>query len=124
MLFSGLNAGEELSAPSENSVRLTLKPKLCVLNNARQVCVDEVIIEWESDTIIDACLFRSDSLQPRQCWQKSHHGQWVEPVRLRENLTFELLSGDQKLASASVKVLHSYTRPLQRRRSRHPWSLF
>lgn len=111
-------------ASLENVVSMTIKPKLCILNNVRQNCDDIVIISWKAHIPRTLCLYASFQSKVMTCWPKSLQGKTEQKIKTQESILFLLKQQELVVAQQSIKVIKNFNPRKRRARKRHPWSIF
>ena len=112
------------STPLKNTVTLTVKPKLCILNNERQTRKDKIIISWKSNSALSLCLFSNKKQSSLACWHDSWSGETEQLIKTQESLMFYLKDEQKIVAQKKLEVFKNFAKRNKRSRKRHPWSIF
>jgi hypothetical protein len=108
----------------DKSITLTVKPKICVLNNQRENCKDKLVISWQSQKVQSLCLYSSQKEGDLACWRESYSGETEQLIKTKESLLFYLKRNGIIVAQQKLEVFKSFAKRNKRSRKRHPWSLF
>lgn len=104
-------------------IEFSLKPRLCVLTEAEEVCYDELEVRWQTAKQMNLCLYRNDFDKPLACWQRAREGAHRFALSTTANVTFYLREDEQGLeVSEAFEVIHDNQQ--YRRQRRNPWSFF
>ena len=109
-----------------NTVELTVKPRLCIVDRRTPVCDARFEIAWRSARSGDYCVFSDDASQPLHCWTRQDAGEHVDERRASEAFRYLMRAGDdpQTVAEAEVEVLRVDSDDRRRsRRTRHVWDV-
>jgi len=112
--------------PPNGSVRLEVKPVLCVTDNRNPSCDLSFLIMWQSSTIGYYCLFSDFGDGPLRCWAEERLGQMTDERTFDESFTFWMTGEDlaSRLAEVDVEVLRLDSDDRRRRRrTRHVWDI-
>lgn len=124
-VFIGLSLlFSEVTIAQENKDIIHISPRSCLIEKAEQPCEKEIVLNWRLSHSLNFCI-STDKKQYLFCNGESHSGQEVLLSHLERTTTFivtENQSGDI-LARIVVYVVTNKTQA-QRRRYRHPWSIF
>ena len=119
---------------TEGDVEMTIKPKVCQVNRAGDICEMTINIAWQALLPLDTCLYQQAKNQTQTqdknktlCWQNTKVADTKLAIKLSENTLFTLeqqtpevnLVLAQQLISVNSTVPKNY-----RRRLRADWSLF
>lgn len=101
----------------------SMKPRICVLTEADEMCYDELEVQWQSDRKMNLCLYRKGFEKPLNCWSRATAGQHRFVLATAENVTFYLREQEHGLeVSEAFEVIHDHKQ--YRRARRNPWSFF
>jgi hypothetical protein len=105
-------------------IHFSIKPRLCVLNAAEEVCRDELQVRWESPVERSLCLFQSEKPTPLRCWENARHGEFQFELTASVTTDFQLREqvSDKPLSAQQFQVV--YNDKKFRRARRNPWSFF
>ena len=109
-----------------NSMRLTVKPVLCLTDNRNPSCDMSFLVVWQSGETGYYCLFNDFTEAPVRCWSEELAGQLSEDRIVRENFSYWMTGSnpDSRLAEVMVEVLHMDSDDRRRRRrTRHVWDI-
>ncbi|HEY7772239.1 MAG TPA: DUF3019 domain-containing protein [Marinagarivorans sp.] len=117
-------ANTALAASQSNVIELTIKPKVCVLNNDNETCLDELNINWRSDNTRSLCLYQKRQPTPLACWENTNKGSHTMALNTNTSLNFLLRESqhDELLASETFEVIHDHKQ--YRRARRNAWAFF
>lgn len=110
----------------DGSLRMTVKPVLCIVDKKTPSCRMSFLVLWESAETGYYCLFNDFGEAPVRCWSDALTGR-TEDERVVENdfeywMTSDL--GEHKLAAVTVEVLRMDSEDRRRkRRTRHVWDI-
>lgn len=121
---------------TERDIEMTIKPKVCQVNRAGDICEMTINIAWQALLPLDTCLYQRAKNQSQEqtqdknktlCWQNTKAADTKLAIKLSENTLFTLeqqtpevnLVLAQQLISVNSTVPKNY-----RRRLRADWSLF
>ncbi len=111
---------------SDRSIRLTVKPVLCITDKRTPSCRMSFLVLWESVQGGYYCLFNDFGEAPVRCWSDERAGR-VEDERVVQNEFQYWMQEDGSelhLAVVTVEVLRMDSDDRRRnRRNRHVWDL-
>jgi len=110
----------------EGSVRLQVKPVLCVTDNRNPSCDVSFRITWQSGTRGYHCVFNDLNNTPLRCWSEDRSGQMTDDRIVDESFAFWITGEDlaSRLAQVDVEVLRLDSDDRRRRRrTRHVWDI-
>lgn len=109
------------------SIRLSVKPGLCLRFAKTERCTLEVHIDWFSSEAGEYCIFSElDRTEAIRCWVRSSHGQTQTTVSIEEDVKFWLSdqSGELVHAEKSLKIANVVNNEKRSRHNRrHIWNL-
>lgn len=110
----------------EPTMRLTVKPVLCITDDRTPNCDIAFLVVWESDHFGYYCLFNDFGETPLRCWDDERQGRISDARTVRQSFTY-WMTGDatgDKLAVVAVEVLRMDSDDRRRkRRTRHVWDI-
>lgn len=110
----------------DGSMRLTVKPVLCIIDKKTPSCRMSFLVMWESAHTGYYCLFSDFGEAPVRCWSDEQTGR-TEDERIVENEFRYWMADDSsepQLAVVKVEVLRMDSDDRRRkRRTRHVWDL-
>jgi len=121
LVLPGLAMGE-----TENDMRLSVKPVLCVTDNRTPSCDMSFLVVWQSGDSGYYCLFSDFDDAPMRCWNEDRDGQLNDARTVQTNFSYWMTSGDHdlRLAQVTVEVLRLDSDDRRRRRrTRHVWDI-
>lgn len=127
LLILALWPGTRITAQvPDQSVRLQVKPVLCITDTREQDCELSFLVRWQSDVQGFYCLYNDFTETPLECWEH-HDGGSLEEGLVVDRSFYYWLTGrniEVRLAESLVEVvtLESSDRR-QKRRRRHAWSI-
>jgi len=110
----------------EPSVRLVVKPLLCVLDKAATSCMMSFDIRWKSVAESEYCLNDTLGPAPRICWGATLAGGTVEQRQVSKDFSYWLgaPASTERLAEVKISVLRVDSDDRRReRRTRHVWDV-
>ena len=111
-------------ADTRETVELSVKPSLCIVDKRTPSCQMDLAISWTSVNAGDYCLHKEDP--SLQCWVNRDAGAHSERQLVSAPLEYFMRDqrNDEKCATATVEVLQMDDSDRRRnRRSRHVWDL-
>lgn len=113
-----------LAASKSSRIELKIKPKVCVLNNEDEACLDELNISWLSEDRRNLCLYQKSHNEPLACWENAKKGSHSMALNTNTSLNFLLRESQQNelLASETFEVIHDHKQ--YRRARRNAWAFF
>ncbi|MDH3612164.1 MAG: DUF3019 domain-containing protein [Gammaproteobacteria bacterium] len=114
------------TAVADESMRLSVKPVLCITDKRTPSCQMSFLVLWESAQTGYYCLFNDFGETPIRCWSDERSGR-TEDERIVEN-DFQYWmqddSSELQLAVVTVEVLRLDSDDRRRkRRTRHVWDV-
>lgn len=124
LCFGALLLSNYSYCSDDTSVTLTIKPKVCVLSSAKEVCQDELQISWLSTNERSLCLYQKNNPVPLACWERANNGSHSMALNTSTSLNFLLRESTQDalLASETFEVIHDHKQ--YRRARRNAWAFF
>lgn len=113
-------------AADPQSVRLYVKPLLCVLDKNATSCAVTFDIRWKSALAAEYCLKDEARPTPLRCWPSAVSGEHQQERVVTQEFTFWLSppAGTERVAEAKIEVLRVGSTDRRReRRSRHVWDV-
>ena len=116
--FSDINA--EVSQHNE-SVKLIIKPSICLVDGEEKECKSRFDISWQSESQLRSCIFLDYQLKSIQCWQEKSSGTVIVDFEHEDSVivTLENRAIDITYASSKIRVMNKAS--LSKRRLRNPW---
>ena len=115
------------SRAEENSstVKLIMKPNICVLSETESHCQDVLTAEWraQNNKTYSLCLYQSPNKTPIECWQNVNFGKAEFTQAIAKTTVFELRDMNQTLLDQEAFQVINAQKKYQRSR-RNPWSFF
>jgi len=111
---------------SETTMRLTVKPVLCITDKRTPQCDMSFLIVWESGSSGYYCLFSDFTEAPVRCWNEELTGQLNDDRTVASNFSYWMTGSDpeHRLAVVDVEVLRMDSDDRRRkRRTRHVWDI-
>ncbi len=106
-----------------DSAEITIKPGQCVALNQGQVCYQNTVISWQTETSGRYCVYWELSEAPLKCWDQRRAGTLDYDFKSAQSAIFSLRNmGDgKKVAQIQLTVAWVYK---SRKRQRLNWRLF
>jgi len=108
------------------SMRLSVKPVLCIIDNRNPRCESAFLVVWESERSDFYCLFNDFGEEPLHCWIDEQSGRIDDQRSVDTSFSYWMTDRDteKRLAVIAVEVLRMDTGDRRRkRRSRHVWDI-
>jgi Protein of unknown function (DUF3019) len=117
-----------LASDTEGTLKLTVRPVLCILDRQTPHCNMSFLVHWESDHSGYYCLFTNFATAPLRCWSEERAGEFTEQRLVSEAFRYFMTPGasdaESELAAVTVDVLRVDDQDRRRtRRSRHVWDI-
>jgi len=116
----------ETDVPANSTVRLTVKPVLCITDKRTASCEMSFLIHWQSGTNGYYCLSSDLDETPLRCWNDENTGRVTDDRSVREEFSYWMTAdaNSVRLAAVTVEVLRMDTDDRRRRRrTRHVWDI-
>ena len=91
LLLSSLAIADEAT---NDDMRLTVKPLLCVTDNRNPSCDMSFLIVWQSITTGYYCLFSDFTDAPMRCWNEERKGELKDDRAVTQNFSFWMTGSD------------------------------
>jgi hypothetical protein len=121
IIFLLVLSGLPQSVAASSKTKLIIKPTVCMVKRLGDTCQMTVKVSWQSDQIIDACLFQNDLRLT--CWQNVSDINTDIDIDLDQDMLFTLKNDQQIFANQNVKINTALPNKY-RRRLRANWSFF
>lgn len=111
---------------NDASMRLNVKPVLCIIDNRNPRCELAFLVVWESERSDFYCLFNDFVEDPLHCWIDEQSGQIDDQRSVDTSFSYWMTDRDteNRLAVIAVEVLRMDTGDRRRkRRTRHVWDI-
>lgn len=111
---------------AQESVSLTVKPLLCIIDEKNESCDMDFKVDWQSAVTASYCLGDDVGTAPLACWLEQSSGRHLESRVVDEPFSFILSHADdnESVAEVRVDVMSTKTTDRRRKRSRrHVWSV-
>jgi hypothetical protein len=108
------------------SMRLTVKPVLCIVDKKTPSCQMSFLVLWESTQTGYYCLFNDFGAAPVRCWSDERAGRTDDERTVQNDFRYWMGEdrSELKLAVVKVEVLRMDSDDRRRkRRTRHVWDL-
>ncbi|MFK8014997.1 MAG: DUF3019 domain-containing protein [Gammaproteobacteria bacterium] len=108
----------------EPKPRLTVQPKLCIVDKRTPVCDVTFDVEWTSPVAGDYCVKRLDDDEPLRCWVEEDAGQVDDQRPVSKTFRYDLQEEGETRVSTKVEILKMDGEDRRRRRrTRHVWDV-
>ena len=114
------------SDETERTVRLDVKPVLCITDRNKPRCDLSFIVVWQSTASGYYCLHNDFEDAPLTCWRDSRNGRTTDDRSVANSFSFWMTGQDPetRLAEVDVEVLQMDSGDRRRRRrTRHVWDI-
>lgn len=115
-------AADKDTAPG--SIKLELRPRICVLAAADKQCDATVQASWRSTHDESLCLVILGRPEVKRCWEHSSEGNYTVELTFSEDLLFQLRDPGlgHTFAAETLRVIREAVR--YRHKRREPWNIF
>lgn len=110
----------------EATMRMTVKPMLCIIDKRTPLCELAFLVAWESERDGYYCLFNDFGEAPLRCWNDARDGRLNDERSVDQSFSYWMTGDDteSRLAIVAVEVLRMDTDDRRRnRRTRHVWDI-
>lgn len=110
----------------DRSMRLTVKPVLCITDKQTPSCQMSFLVLWESAETGYYCLFSDFGEAPIHCWSDERSGRTEDERIVQKDFRYWMQDDntEQQLAVVTVEVLRLDSDDRRRkRRTRHVWDI-
>jgi hypothetical protein len=104
------------------SIKLSLKPKECVVFKEGDKCYARVNVKWQSSESGSFCLFRMGDIK-LECWNNISEGQFTEELVMDKPVDYYLVRTDNSEIIIREKLTLSWVHK-KSGRPEHSWRLF
>jgi hypothetical protein len=111
---------------ADRSMRLTVKPVLCVTDRETPSCRMSFLVIWESAETGYYCLFNDFGEAPVRCWSDERAGRIEDERIVQSDFQYWMQEdgNDRQIVAVTVEVLRMDSDDRRRkRRNRHVWDL-
>lgn len=116
----------ETDIAAQATMRLTVKPVLCITDKQTPRCDMSFLVFWQSDLNGYYCLFSDFDETPVRCWNDESAGRLTDDRIVQRDFSYWMTGDehDMRLAIVTVEVLRMDTDDRRRRRrTRHVWDI-
>lgn len=116
----------ETDLGADSTMRLTVKPVLCITDQRTPRCEMSFLVIWQSELDGYYCLFSDFEETPVRCWNDENTGQLTDDRTVERDFSYWMAGdeNDMRLAVVTVEVLRMDTDDRRRRRrTRHVWDI-
>ena len=110
----------------EESLKLRVKPVLCITDSRNPSCDMAFLVVWESADSGYYCLFNDLEDSSLRCWQEDRGGEVIDERTVDEGFSFWMTGEDlaRRLTQVDIEVLRMDSDDRRRRRrTRHVWDI-
>jgi hypothetical protein len=110
----------------DSSMRLSVKPVLCITDKRTPRCEMSFLIVWQSSVNGYYCLFSNFNEAPVRCWSEERTGTLNDDQSVQGNFSYWMTGDDHdyRLAQVNIEVLRMDSDDRRRRRrNRHVWDI-
>ncbi len=111
---------------AEQSMQLTVKPVLCIIDKRTPSCQMSFLVLWESAQTGYYCLFSDFGKAPIRCWSSELSGRTKDERIVQNDFRYWMQddNSELQLAVVTVEVLRLDSDDRRRkRRTRHVWDI-
>lgn len=111
---------------AEQSMQLTVKPVLCIIDKRTPSCQMSFLVLWESAQTGYYCLFSDFGKAPIRCWSSELSGRTKDEHIVQNDFRYWMQddNSELQLAVVTVEVLRLDSDDRRRkRRTRHVWDI-
>ena len=116
----------QTTARADSTMRLTVKPLLCITDERTPRCEMSFLVLWQSELSGYYCLFSDFDETPLRCWNDESTGRLTDDRTVERDFSYWMAGeeDDVRLAAVSIEVLRMDTDDRRRRRrTRHVWDI-
>lgn len=110
----------------DSTMRLSVKPVLCITDKRTPRCEMSFLIVWQSGVNGYYCLFSDFNEVPVRCWSEERTGTLNDDQSVQGNFSYWMTGDDHdyRLAQVNIEVLRMDSDDRRRRRrNRHVWDI-
>lgn len=125
-ILISLPVGADTQVAADRSMRLTVKPVLCVTDRASPGCRMSFLVIWESVDTGYYCLFNDFGAAPVRCWSDERAGRVEDERVVLGDFRYWMQEdgSERRIVAVTVEVLRMDNDDRRRnRRNRHVWDL-
>jgi hypothetical protein len=125
-ILMSLSVRADTQTAADRSMRLTVKPVLCVTDRTTPSCRMLFLVVWESVESGYYCLFNDFSEAPVRCWSDERAGRTEDERIVQSDFQYWMQEDgrEQQIVAVTVEVLRMDSEDRRRkRRNRHVWDL-
>ncbi len=112
-----------LAVANNASIKLSLKPKECVVFKEGDKCYARVNVKWQASESGSFCLFRTPDNTELECWNTMSEGHFTEELVMDEAVDYYLVRTDNSEIIIREKLTLSWVHK-KSGRPEHSWRLF
>jgi len=125
ILILSMTAFDNKAATLEQQAQLKATPNLCLTDDQFSYCEIDLLLTWETVNDDLVCIISDYPSIPRWCSDDPSEKSVNLTIKTDKDIQFILVSKDNNLTLAGVKLKINKAATQQvRRRYRNPWSLF
>ena len=111
------------SAQDGSNIALDLRPRVCTMTSADEVCEATVRAQWRSVRDESLCLVIVGRPEVKRCWDNFSEGHYSIELAFAEDLVVQLRDPalENVLASAAIRVIREAIQ--LRRKRKQPWNI-
>jgi Protein of unknown function (DUF3019) len=110
-------------AQDGSNIALDLRPRVCTMTSADEVCETTVRAQWRSVRDESLCLVIVGRPEVKRCWDNFTEGHYSIELAFAEDLVVQLRDPalENVLASAAIRVIREAIQ--LRRKRKQPWNI-
>ncbi len=118
-----VQSGVAAEQSHKDSIRLSLKPKECVVLKEGDKCYSSINVKWTASEPGSFCLFRTPSDIKLKCWKDVSDGQFTEDLVMDAQVDYYLVLADSAEILGREKITLSWVHK-KSSRPEHSWRIF
>lgn len=122
-LLSNVQSSVAVEQSHRDSIKLSLKPKECVVLKEGDKCYSSVKVKWIASEPGSFCLFRTPSDIKLKCWEDVSEGQFTEDLVMDEQVEYYLVLADSYEILSREILTFSWVHK-KSSRPEHTWRIF
>jgi hypothetical protein len=122
-LLSNVQSSVAVEQSHEDSIKLSLKPKECVVLKEGDKCYASINVKWNASEPGSFCLFRTPGDVKLECWKGVSEGRFTEDLVMDEPVDYYLVYADSSEILSREIITLSWVHK-KSSRPEHTWRIF
>jgi Protein of unknown function (DUF3019) len=122
-LLSNVQSSVAVGQTHKDSIRLSLKPKECVVLKEGDKCYSSINVKWTASEPGSFCLLRTPSDIKLKCWKDVSEGRFTEDLVMDEPVDYYLVYADSSEILSREIITLSWVHK-KSSRPEHTWRIF